>query len=33
MDMNLGKLHELVRDRASWHAVVSWCHEESDMAL
>ena len=22
MDMNLGKLHEMVRDREAWHATV-----------
>ena len=22
MDMNLGKLHEMVRDRGAWHAAV-----------
>ena len=24
MDMNLGKLWEMVRDRESWHAAVHW---------
>ena len=24
MDMNLGKLWEMVRDREAWHAVVRW---------
>ena len=32
MDMNLGKLHEIMRDMASWHAAVhgvskSWGHD------
>ena len=38
MDMNLGKLREMVRDREAWHAVVMgytaactlWGNEESD---
>ena len=32
MDMNLGKLHEIIRDMAYWHAAVngvskSWGHD------
>ena len=32
MDMNLGKLQEMVRDREAWHAAVHGDHKESDMA-
>ena len=32
MDMNLGKLQEMVGDREAWHAAVSpWGRDESDM--
>ena len=32
MNMNLGELQEMVRDREAWHAAVSpWGREESDM--
>ena len=31
MDMNLGKLQEMVRAREAWHAVVQGGHKESDM--
>ena len=24
MDVNLSKLHEIVKDREAWHAVVHW---------
>ena len=30
MDMNLGKLREIVRDREAWHAIVHGGHKESD---
>ena len=33
MDMNLGKLQEMVKDREAWHAVVGpWGLKESDTA-
>ena len=31
MDMNLGKLWEMVRDREAWRATVPWGRRESDM--
>ena len=31
MDMNLGKLWELVMDREAWHVGSSWGRKESDM--
>ena len=31
MDMNLGKLQEMVRSREAWHAAVHWGCKESDM--
>ena len=32
MNMNLGELQEMVRDREAWHAAVSpWGRKESDM--
>ena len=31
MDMNLGKLQEMVRDRGAWHAAVHGGHKELDM--
>ena len=31
MDMNLGKLWEMVRDREAWCATVPWGHRDSDM--
>ena len=31
MNMNLGKLQEMVRDREAWCAAVPWGHKESDM--
>ena len=30
MDMNLGKLQEIVKDREAWSAAVPWGHTESD---
>ena len=30
MDMNLGKLREMVRNREAWHAAVHWGCKESD---
>ena len=30
MDMNLGKLREIVRDREAWHAAVHEVGKESD---
>ena len=32
VDMNLGRLHEVVKDREAWHAAFHgvWGHEESD---
>ena len=31
MDMNLGKLQEIVRDRVAWHAAVHGVAKSSDM--
>ena len=31
IDMNLGKLQEMVRDGGAWCAAVHWGHEELDM--
>jgi len=31
MNMNLGKLLEMVMDREAWCAVIQWSHKESDM--
>ena len=31
VDMNLGKLQEMVRNRETWHAAVHWGCKESDM--
>ena len=31
MDMKLGKLQEMVRDREAWHAAVLGGHRKSDM--
>ena len=30
MDVNLGKLQEMVRDREAWHAAVHGCHKQSN---
>ena len=30
VDMNLGKLQEMLRDKEAWHAIVQWGLEESD---
>ena len=30
MDMNLGKLQKMVRDREDWCAAMHWVDEESD---
>ena len=30
MDLNLGKLQEIVRGREAWHTAVHWGHKESD---
>ena len=30
MDINVGKLQEMVGDREAWHDAVHWGHEESD---
>ena len=30
MDVNLGKLREMLRDKETWYAVVQWGLEESD---
>ena len=30
IDMNLGKLREMVRDTEAWHAAVQWGCKESD---
>ena len=30
MEVNLGKLQEMVRDWEVWHAAVHGCHKESD---
>ena len=30
MDMNLGELGEMVRNREAWHAAVHWGRKESD---
>ena len=32
MDMNMGKLQEMVRDRGAWRAANPWGPKESDMA-
>ena len=31
IDLNLGKLQEIVRDREAWRTAVHWGHKESDM--
>ena len=31
MNMNLGKLRKMVRDREAWRAAVHWGHKEWDM--
>ena len=31
MDMSLGKLWEIVKDRESWHAASPWGCKEQDM--
>ena len=30
VDMNLGKIREMVKDRETWHAAVPWDREEAD---
>ena len=30
VDMNLGKLQEIVRDKEAWHASVQWSCKKSD---
>ena len=33
LDMSLGKLKEIVKDREAWHAISSWDCKELDMTM